>query len=45
MVKGLRDMCSAMDVFIAGGGFSTSFSDIVPNQPSQADLEELSMGS
>jgi phosphoribosylformylglycinamidine synthase len=30
MVKGLRDMCSAMDVFIAGGGFSTSFSDIVP---------------
>jgi phosphoribosylformylglycinamidine synthase len=30
MVKGLRDMCSAMDVFIIGGGFSTSFSDIVP---------------
>jgi len=30
MVKGLRDMCSAMDVFIVGGGFSTSFSDIVP---------------
>jgi phosphoribosylformylglycinamidine synthase len=30
MVKGLRDMCAAMDVFIAGGGFSTSFSDIVP---------------
>ncbi len=30
MVKGLRDMCQAMDVFIVGGGFSTSFSDIVP---------------
>ncbi|MBN1415736.1 MAG: hypothetical protein JW973_11600 [Bacteroidales bacterium] len=30
MVKGLRDMCETMDVFIAGGGFSTSFSDIVP---------------
>lgn len=30
MVKGLRDMCEIMDVFIVGGGFSTSFSDIVP---------------
>lgn len=30
MIKGLRDMCSVMDVFIVGGGFSTSFSDIVP---------------
>jgi phosphoribosylformylglycinamidine synthase len=30
MVKGLNDMCKAMDVFIVGGGFSTSFSDIVP---------------
>lgn len=30
MVKGLKDMCGAMDVFIVGGGFSTSFSDIVP---------------
>jgi phosphoribosylformylglycinamidine (FGAM) synthase-like enzyme len=30
MVKGLSDMCKAMDVFIVGGGFSTSFSDIVP---------------
>ncbi|MDH7511500.1 MAG: AIR synthase-related protein [Clostridiales bacterium] len=30
MVKGLRDMCKVMDVFIIGGGFSTSFSDIVP---------------
>ncbi len=30
MAKGLRDMCQAMDVFIVGGGFSTSFSDIVP---------------
>jgi len=30
MVRGLRDMCAMMDVFIVGGGFSTSFSDIVP---------------
>lgn len=30
MLKGIRDMCSAMNVFVAGGGFSTSFSDIVP---------------
>lgn len=30
MLKGVRDMCRAMDVFVAGGGFSTSFSDIVP---------------
>jgi len=30
MAKGLRDMCNAMDVFIVGGGFSTSFSDVVP---------------
>lgn len=30
MVQGLKDMCKAMDVFIIGGGFSTSFSDIVP---------------
>jgi len=30
MVKGLNDMCRVMDVFIIGGGFSTSFSDIVP---------------
>ena len=30
MIKGLRDMCEVMDVFIVGGGFSTSFSDIVP---------------
>ena len=30
MVKGLKDMCAAMDVFVVGGGFSTSFSDIVP---------------
>ncbi len=30
MVRGLRDMCTAMDVFIVGGGFSTSFTDIVP---------------
>jgi len=30
MVKGLGDMCRTMGVFIVGGGFSTSFSDIVP---------------
>jgi phosphoribosylformylglycinamidine synthase len=30
MVKGLGDMCKVMEVFIVGGGFSTSFSDIVP---------------
>ncbi len=30
MIKGVRDMCETMDVFIIGGGFSTSFSDIVP---------------
>ena len=30
MLKGVRDMCGAMDVFVVGGGFSTSFNDIVP---------------
>lgn len=30
MVQGIKDMCAAMDVFIIGGGLSTSFSDIVP---------------
>lgn len=30
MLKGIRDMCDAMDVFVVGGGFSTSFSDVVP---------------
>ena len=30
MVKGLKDMCEVMNVFVVGGGFSTSFSDIVP---------------
>jgi phosphoribosylformylglycinamidine synthase subunit PurL len=30
MIKGIKDMCAMMDVFVAGGGFSTSFSDIVP---------------
>ncbi len=30
MLEGIRDMCDTMDVFVAGGGFSTSFSDIVP---------------
>jgi len=30
MVQGIRDMCISMDVFIIGGGLSTSFTDIVP---------------
>lgn len=30
MVKGIRDMAAALEVFVVGGGFSTSFSDIVP---------------
>ncbi len=30
MVEGIRDMCQAMNVFVVGGGVSTSFSDIVP---------------
>jgi len=30
LVKGIRDMCEAMDVFVVGGGLSTSFSDVVP---------------
>ena len=30
MLKGISDMCTSMDVFVVGGGFSTSFSDIVP---------------
>lgn len=30
MLQGVRDMADSMDVFVAGGGFSTSFSDIVP---------------
>lgn len=30
IVKGIRDMCEAMGVFVIGGGLSTSFSDIVP---------------
>lgn len=30
MVKGIRDMCREMGVFVVGGGLSTSFSDIVP---------------
>lgn len=30
MMKGVRDMCVAQDVFLIGGGLSTSFSDIVP---------------
>jgi phosphoribosylformylglycinamidine synthase subunit PurL len=30
LIQGIRDMCQAMDVFVVGGGFSTSFSDIVP---------------
>ena len=30
MVQGVRDMCASMDVFVIGGGLSTSFTDIVP---------------
>lgn len=30
MIKGIKDMCMEMNVFVVGGGFSTSFSDIVP---------------
>ncbi len=30
MFEGIRDMCEAMGIFLVGGGFSTSFSDIVP---------------
>lgn len=30
MIKGIKDMCETMGVFIVGGGFSTSFSDIIP---------------
>jgi len=30
ILQGVRDMADSMDVFVAGGGFSTSFSDIVP---------------
>ena len=30
MIKGMADMCETMGVFVVGGGFSTSFSDIVP---------------
>jgi len=30
IMNGVREMCKTMDVFIVGGGLSTSFSDIVP---------------
>lgn len=30
MLKGMSEMCETMGVFVVGGGFSTSFSDIVP---------------
>ena len=30
MISGIKDMCAVMDVFIVGGGLSTSFTDIVP---------------
>lgn len=30
MLKGIADMCESMGVFVVGGGFSDSFSDIVP---------------
>ncbi|HBK53242.1 MAG TPA: phosphoribosylformylglycinamidine synthase, partial [Syntrophomonas wolfei] len=30
MLEGMAKMCETMGVFVVGGGFSTSFSDIVP---------------
>lgn len=30
MIQGISEMCRNMEVFVIGGGFSTSFSDIVP---------------
>lgn len=30
IVKGIRDMCRVMGVYVVGGGLSTSFSDVVP---------------
>ncbi len=30
LIKGIRDMCAQMDVYVVGGGLSTSFSDFVP---------------
>ncbi len=30
IVRGIHDMCEKMEVFVVGGGLSTSFSDIVP---------------
>ena len=30
MIDGIHDMCEALGIGVAGGGFSTSFSDIVP---------------
>ena len=30
MLKGIAEMCKSMGVFVVGGGFSDSFSDIVP---------------
>ena len=30
IIQGVKDMCATMDVFVVGGGLSTSFSDIVP---------------
>lgn len=30
MAKGITDICRTMGVFVVGGGFSSSFSDIVP---------------
>lgn len=30
MIQGIKDMCEVMDVFIVGGGLSTSYRDVVP---------------
>ena len=38
MVKGLRDMKAVFD-------YKGKTVAVIPNQPSQSDLEELSMGS
>ena len=30
MLRGIREACEAMDLFVVGGGFSTSFREVVP---------------
>ena len=38
-MNGIKDMCAAMDVFIIGGGLSTSFTDIVPTEDDKEVFE------